>query len=379
MTVLHLNGRSGRAKSLAASAIVVLLVSLVVSMLADSGPAAGMNERRVAGESGGGTPVAVTPPDSPAVADPLDGDPAETEPLDGDPLDGNPDLLDVERNDNRRIEIVRSGRPSGAPRSVVAYDNNPDSFWGTDETVDDPWLWVDLGEEFSLREVHLLARGGGEIELSVSNDRRTWQEVDRISIAPGWAQVELREDARYVRFSLFKNDEGKFPEIAEVSAYGQEQQSDVSQEQKGKRDKERNKDRSRKQKAGNDKRDKDDSGGNQSTDDKNNKSNNKNGKDSNGSGSRSADGISVEAGETRCDGDRERCRARAGKVSVEDDCGTGSSCTIDIQADGGTAICDASGGSRAEAGDGEGRRNGDGGRCEAVANGGAVSIGDVNP
>jgi hypothetical protein len=69
---------------------------------------------------------------------------------------------------------------------------------------------------------------------------------------------------------------------------------------------------------------------------------------------------------------RERCR-------VEEDCAAEGSCTIDVRADGGTAICDASGGDRTETGDGEGKRGGRGGRCEAVANGGAVTIGDIDP
>jgi hypothetical protein len=89
--------------------------------------------------------------------------------------------------------------------------------------------------------------------------------------------------------------------------------------------------------------------------------------------------ISAEQGETRCSGNRERCEARQGVVSVEDECEREGSCTIDIRADGGTAICDASGGDRAEAGDGEGKRGGRGGRCEAIANGGAVTIGDIDP
>ena len=64
---------------------------------------------------------------------------------------------------------------------------------------------------------------------------------------------------------------------------------------------------------------------------------------------------------------------------MEEDCEVDGSCTIDIQVDGGTAACDATGGDEARAGDGEGRRGGDGGECEATANGGAVAIGDINP
>jgi hypothetical protein len=66
-------------------------------------------------------------------------------------------------------------------------------------------------------------------------------------------------------------------------------------------------------------------------------------------------------------------------VSVEEDCETDGTCTIDVQADGGSATCDATGGDETQAGKGEGKRGGEGGRCEAVADGGAVTIGDINP
>ena len=72
-------------------------------------------------------------------------------------------------------------------------------------------------------------------------------------------------------------------------------------------------------------------------------------------------------------------RGATGQVSVEEDCAGDGSCTIDVRADGGTVVCDASGGDQSKAGDGEGKRGGQGGRCEAVANGGAVAIGDINP
>jgi hypothetical protein len=89
--------------------------------------------------------------------------------------------------------------------------------------------------------------------------------------------------------------------------------------------------------------------------------------------------ISAEPGETRCRGDGDRCEARQGEVSVEDDCEREGTCTIDVRADGGTAVCDAAGGDETKAGAGEGKRGGRAGRCEAVANGGAVAVGDVNP
>jgi hypothetical protein len=66
-------------------------------------------------------------------------------------------------------------------------------------------------------------------------------------------------------------------------------------------------------------------------------------------------------------------------VTIEEDCLQDGTCVIDVRADGGTASCDASGADDGEAGRGEGRRGGDGGRCEAVANGGTITIGDINP
>jgi hypothetical protein len=94
---------------------------------------------------------------------------------------------------------------------------------------------------------------------------------------------------------------------------------------------------------------------------------------------RNTGNVSAKAGKTKCSGKRERCRARPGKVEVTDDCDGDGTCTIDIRADGGSAVCDASGSNEARAGDGEGKRGGgNGGRCEAVADGGTVTIGDVS-
>ncbi len=67
---------------------------------------------------------------------------------------------------------------------------------------------------------------------------------------------------------------------------------------------------------------------------------------------------SAKAGKTKCTGNRERCRARPGKVEVTDDCDGDGTCTIDIRADGGSAECDASGGEKDRAGNGDSRRPG---------------------
>jgi hypothetical protein len=89
--------------------------------------------------------------------------------------------------------------------------------------------------------------------------------------------------------------------------------------------------------------------------------------------------ISTKPGKTKCTGDKAKCRAKEGKTRVEDDCAGEGTCVIDVRADGGTAICDSSGGDDNETGQGEGKQPGRGGRCEATADGGTVTIGDINP
>jgi hypothetical protein len=217
--------------------------------------------------------------------------------------------------------------------------------------------------------VRWLAEGRGAVEIAVSSDRQRWRDVDRVDAGRGWQGVELRDDARYVRLTLLATEDGgDIPAIVEAAVYGADTSKRASTEQRAGNDRERKRDR--------------ESRGDQASD----SAQEAEGDDSSvGSEERrqSRSGgrvrISAESGETRCRGDRERCEARQGEVSVEDDCEREGTCTIDVRADGGSAVCDAAGGDETEAGDGEGRRGGRGGRCEAVANGGAVAIGDVNP
>lgn len=353
---------------LAAIALVVTTVAagLGGDTFADSGSSRGAVSSRRQLPAARGATLSATP----HAADPLDGDP-----LDGDPGGGGTlPAKDPEAPQGRdRLDIVRSGRPTSLPRSDVAYDDDASTIWTPETDGDDAWLWLDLGGERRIRAVRWLARGEGAIEVAISIDRQRWQEIEQVDVDEGWQGVALRDDARYVRLRLLPDDDGQLPEIAEATVYGRG--GDVSLEQKARKD---HPDR-KKQRAKAEKKQKSDSGRNDNGSGKANKGKGK-GKDKRGSGGVTTEsGISAKPGETRCEGDRERCSAREGRVNVSEDCTEDGSCVIDIQADGGTAICDAAGGTKEKAGKGAGKRGGDGGRCEAVADGGTVSIGDINP
>ena len=181
--------------------------------------------------------------------------------------------------------------------------------------------------------------------------------------------IELRDDARYVRLTLLPADDGgELPAIAEAAVYGPDRKRSVSSEQRavttaneiGTGSREATGDRlpSRMPRA----------------------TTRQVANEGEGNPVPAVEfGPRREPGETRCGDDRERCEAQQGDVSIEEDCEREGTCTIDVRVDGGTAVCDATGGDGTKAGDGEGRRGGRGGRCEAVADGGAVAIGDVNP
>ena len=322
----------------------------------------------------GGEPASATPVSAAAERhDPLDSDPSVStsitgDPLDGDPLDGQPADGDPGAPvDQPQLEIVRSARPHEEPATLAVYDDDPQTVWEPQSNAGETWLWLDLGLERRLREVRWLSQGTGSVEIAVSSDRQRWQDVDRVEVSRGWHGVELRDDARYVRLTLLPVDDGEeLPAIAEAAVYGADRKSSLSSEQRADG---RGRDRSRQSRgdttsASEEETEVDDSG-------------NDEGRRETRSGSRVR--ISAEPGETRCRGDGDRCEARQGEVSVESDCESEGTCTIDVRADGGTAICDAAGGDETKAGNGEGKRGDRAGRCEAVANGGAVAIGDVNP
>lgn len=301
------------------------------------------------------------------VAQPID----QADPLDGDPLDGPPDQ---NPDDLVQFEIARSGRPENAGSSLPAYDDDLRTVWQPGDGVGDPWIWFDLGEERRLRRVRWQAEGEGAIQVALSADRQDWEVFDKIPLQDDWQELVLRQDARYVRLTLLPDAEGELPALAEATIWGEQASAGATLAQKtAKKDERKKQDERRakqKQPAKSAQKAKksDDSG------------------DSGGSGTsneRKGNGkvtASAKPGETRCKGDKGKCRAKAGKVRVDDSgCQSEVSCTIDVQADGGTAICDAQGGDEAEAGDGEGKRGGEGGECEAVADGGTVTIGDINP
>jgi hypothetical protein len=252
---------------------------------------------------------------------------------------------------------------------LAVYDDDPRTAWTPRAAADETWLWLDLGLERRLRQVRWLAEGSGTVEIALSSDRQRWRDVDRLDVDRGWQGVELRDEARYVRLTLLPpEDGGDLPAIAEAAVYGPDQRESVSAKQRAGDGREQDRDR---QSRG----DRSSVSEQEAEDDETARGNE--GRRGSRSGGRTR--ISAEPGETRCRGDRERCEARQGEVSVEEDCERDGTCTIDVRADGGTAVCDAAGGDETKAGDGEGRRGGRGGRCEAVANGGAVAIGDVNP
>ena len=369
--------RSGDTGWRSAALIAVLGVIFVISVGGGSfrvsaPPAAGMMQTRELDAAAGGTPVATpaepgNPLDIEAPAtNQSDVDSLDADPLDGDPLDGRPNGIDAGAPvDQTQLEIVRSGRPNDEPATVSAYDGDPATTWIPEADAEETWLWLDLGAERRLRGVRWLARGSGAIEVSLSSDRERWRDVERVEVGTAWQGIDVRDDARYVRLTLIPDDNGELPAIAEATVYGPDQGGSVSSEQQAESNRDRKRDR---QERSNEESAAEQQAGEPAPAG--------NGDDS---GSRGRVRISAEPGETRCNGNRERCEARQGEVSVEEECGQEGSCTIDIRADGGTAICDASGGDRAEAGGGEGKRGGRGGRCEAVANGGAVTIGDINP
>jgi hypothetical protein len=333
--------------------------------------AARMQESGNRDESVRGTPVAATvEPHDPLDYDPSQGTPNADDPLDGDPLDGSPtDGNSSAPVDQTQLEIARSARPNDEATTVAVYDADPQTVWTPRADADESWVWLDLGQERSLREVRLLARGRGTVEIAVSSDRRRWRDVDRVDVGGGWQGIELRDDARYVRLTLLPADDGgELPAIAEAAVFGPDRKRTVSTEQRAGEAREGDRDR---QSRGSRR-----SASRQDAEGDNSSSGKEKRREPRSTGRVQS---SAEAGETRCGDDREGCEALQGEVSIEGDCEREGTCTIDVRVDGGTAVCDAVGGDETRAGRGKGRPGGRGGRCEAVADGGAVAIGDVNP
>ena len=284
--------------------------------------------------------------------------------MSSDPLDGPPAVDPGAPPDQTQLEVERSARPLDEPVTVAIYDDDPETVWTLATDSGATWFWLDLGLERPLREVRWLAEGKGVVEITVSSDRRRWRDVDRVEFDHGWQGAKLREDARYVRLTLSPiGDGGALPAIAEATVYGP---PSVASEQRA-RDSDSSK-RTRQSRVGRavaaeQVASEDSSAGKEP-----------------GAESRSRGRIRIAAdpGELRCGGDRQRCQAREGEVTVEEDCERERTCAIDVRVDGGAALCAATGGDKAKAGKGKGQRGGRAGRCEAAADGGAVTIGDVN-
>ncbi|MBA3450161.1 MAG: discoidin domain-containing protein, partial [Chloroflexia bacterium] len=160
-------------------------------------------------------------------------EPANHDPLDGDPLDGPAPAVDPNAPAGRApLDIERSGRPKDEPSTLAAYDADSATIWtpGTDAT--ETWLWLDLGEEQPIGDVHWLAQGAGTVAVSISDDLRRWREVDRVTTGGIWDGVSVGDDARYVRLGLSRDDGGP-PAIAEVAVYGAGQESISAQQGSG--------------------------------------------------------------------------------------------------------------------------------------------------
>lgn len=336
--------------------IGLLALSLVISLPAGAGPAEA--SKTVTGQFGQvqATPVATAVAES----DPLDGDP-----LDGDPLDGDPALSRPEPPAHvDQFAIQRSGRPKQSASSLPAYDDDPATYWTPVTNADHSWVWLDLGTERRLRWLRVLSRGSGSISVELSSDLREWEREAQFDAGRGWHEVDLQNDARYVRLNLQGETGDTAPSIGEVDVYGTDAdslalQQDASPKSRHKRHRAARGVVETQQAATTAEGSKDNSG-----------KKNKNGGNIQ---------VSAKKGKTDCNGKRSRCRAKEGRVDVNTDCPGNGNCTINVQADGGTATCDTTAGDKNRSGSGEGKHNGNGGRCEAVANGGTVTIGDINP
>lgn len=341
------------------------------TLAAGSDAVAGMQAARFGERSVSATPVAGAMPR----ADPFDGEPATvasttTDPLDGDPSGGRQRKEDSDApKDLDQLAIERSGRPKEAERSDVAYDGNLETVWSPGADLDESWLWFDVGDGRRVKAIRWLAEGAGTIEIAISTDRQRWETLETVSVNSGWSGVQLREDARYVRLGIAADEERELPGIAEVAIYGRSIEAGVSKAQTAGDDRKRERDRQEKREAPRTA----DASQNARDDTRSQRASERDESDAGGAT------VSAKKGKSHCKGKRARCRSQEGKVSVEEDCTSNGSCTIDVRADGGSATCDASGGRKNKAGDGEGKRAGDGGECESVADGGTVTLGDVNP
>ena len=142
--------------------------------------------------------------------------------LDGDPLDGpNRKKLLPDPDNATQLTIVQSGRQKDTPNSTSLYDGEVETTWSP-TNGGEPWVWLDIGDSETLRNVRWLASGNGEIEISVSSDRQRWSVLDTQAITGGWQEVTLREDAQYVRLTLLPDDDASDTELAEVEVFGRE-------------------------------------------------------------------------------------------------------------------------------------------------------------
>jgi F5/8 type C domain len=341
--------------------IGLLAVSMVISLPAGAGPGeAGTTESSNLSQRQA-TPLAtgVVQPDI------LGGDP-----LDGDPLDGDPALNRPEPPAHvDQFAIQRSGRPKQASSSLPAYDDDPNTYWTPTADGERSWLWLDLGTERRLRWLRVLSRGSGSISVELSSDLNEWQPEAQFDAGRGWHALELQNDARYVRLNLQGDAGNEAPAIGEINVYGSNATDSVALERAAS-----HKSRHKKHRAARGVVESQQAAA--TTDESANNSGKKSKSGGNNGGNIQ---VSAKQGKTDCQGKHASCKAKEGRVDVNTDCPGNGNCTITAQADGGTATCDTTSGDKNRSGGGEGKHNGNGGRCESVANGGAITIGDVNP
>ena len=306
---------------------------------------------------------------SPLSATPLASAVAQPDPLDGDPLDGDPARIRPQPPAHtQQLAIQRSGRSKQASSSLPAYDDDPNTYWTPSEESGRAWVWLDLGSKRQLRWLSVLTRGSGTVGIELSSDLSEWQRETQFDAGGGWHGLEIQGDARYVRLNLEGVAGDAAPAVGEVDVYGADSAGSVALEQDAARKTHHKRHRSARGVVESQQAATDGSADNS-------------GKKNKGGGNSGSDNIQVSAkkGKTDCRGKHARCNAKEGKVKVDTECPGNGNCTINVQADGGSATCDTTAGDKNKAGSGEGKHEGNGGRCEAVANGGEVTIGDINP
>jgi len=114
------------------------------------------------------------------------------------------------KNIARGKVTIASSRHPGTPPATGATNGEIETTYGVHtESEAEPWLMVDLGKRYSIREVRVYSRGDGwqeeglPIVLEVSPEGTGWLEVERrttlYSQAQPWIAKVHAPPVRYVR------------------------------------------------------------------------------------------------------------------------------------------------------------------------------------